>query len=87
MLEVSLGDTHATDPDGFATRPAGYWNGEGLETRFGATAVFWTATPHGDHLAWSRVINMQDRALRRATQHPEYGFSVRCVTDAPSSNR
>lgn len=65
----------------FGARPAGYKNDEGFENFFGTRAVFWTATPHDQHLVWSRVLSSD--ALRRAPQHPQYGFSVRCVADRP----
>lgn len=63
----------------FSARPSGYWNEEGFETRFGSVAVFWTATPAGSDLVWSRVITATDPPVRRASQHPHYGLSIRCV--------
>lgn len=69
---------------GFQARPAGYWNDHGFETYFGTRAVFWTATPQDEHFVWSRVLD-SDGALRRAPQHPQYGFSVRCVFGPPAS--
>jgi len=68
-------------PAGFAARAAGYWNDAGFDNRFGRTAVFWTATAGDSDLVWSRVITVEADSLRRAPQHPHYGFSVRCVRD------
>jgi uncharacterized protein (TIGR02145 family) len=72
-------------PSSFNARPAGYWNDQGLETRFRSVAVFWTATPAGSGIAWSRVITATDPPVRRASQHAHYGLSVRCI--ASSVNR
>lgn len=63
----------------FSARPAGYWNDSGFDSRFGQTAVFWTSTQQDSHFVWSRTISAQHDTLRRVTQHPQYGFSVRCV--------
>jgi uncharacterized protein (TIGR02145 family) len=65
------------DRPGFKARPAGYWNDQGFDDLFGTRAVFWTSTPQDEHLVWSRVLSID--SLRRAPQHPQYGFSVRCV--------
>ncbi len=70
-----------------AVRPAGYQNDEGFENFFGSRAVFWTATRQDEHLVWSRVVAAGAPSLRRAPQHPQYGFSVRCVRGTPSSSR
>jgi uncharacterized protein (TIGR02145 family) len=72
----------ATDVVHFDARPAGYFNDQGFETFFGVRAVFWTATPQDAHFVWSRVIRADSDSVRRAPQHPQYGFSVRCVSDA-----
>lgn len=66
---------------GFLARPAGYSNDQGFETYFGTRAIFWTATAQDAHFAWSRVIDGAGTSLRRAPQHPQYGFSVRCLAD------
>ena len=66
---------------GFRARPAGYSNDQGFETYFGTRATFWTATTQDTHFAWSRVIGGASPSLRRAPQHPQYGFSVRCLSD------
>lgn len=75
-------DTPASVPVGMAVRPAGYHNDEGFENFFGTRAVFWTATRQDEHLVWSRVVAAGTSSLRRAPQHPHYGFSVRCVLGA-----
>lgn len=69
----------ALERPGFKARPAGYWNDQGFDNLFGTRAVFWTSTRQDEHLVLSRVLGRE--GLRRAPQHPEYGFSVRCVRD------
>lgn len=70
-----------TNETGFSARPAGYWNDSGFDNRFGQTAVFWTSTHQDSHFVWSRTISAQHDTLRSVTQHPQYGFSVRCIKD------
>ncbi len=66
---------------GFRARPAGYANDQAFDTLFGTRAVFWTATTQDAHFVWSRVLSAGADSLRRAPQHPQYGFSVRCLAD------
>jgi uncharacterized protein (TIGR02145 family) len=70
----------------FAVRPAGYANDQGFDNYFCSRAVFWTSSPQDEHFVWSRVL-AEEGALRRAPQHPHYGFSVRCVCDRPVERR
>ena len=72
-------EDHGPEPASFQIRPAGYWNDQGFDNYFGSRAVFWTATPKDAHFVWSRVVGENSNELRRAEQHPQYGFSVRCV--------
>ena len=71
----------ATNETGFSARPAGYWNESGFDNRFGLTAVFWSSTQVDSHFVWSRTLSANHDTLRRAPQHPQYGFSVRCIKD------
>lgn len=72
----------------FGARPAGYANNEGFDNYFRSRAVFWTSTRLDEHLVWSRVLGAEGTPLRRAPQHSQYGFSVRCVSDLhPRSHR
>lgn len=83
------GTATAADAVAFRARPAGYANDEGFDDFFGSRAVFWTATAQDDHFVWSRVLASDQPDLRRAPQHPQYGFSVRCVRNVsePSTRR
>ncbi len=76
-------NTGATNPAGFSARPAGYWNDSGFENNFGSRAVFWSSTKQDSHFVWSRTLSHDHDSLRRAPQHPQYGFSVRCIKDVP----
>ena len=69
------------DVESFAALPAGYANDAGLDNLFGQRAVFWSATADGDEFAWARSMRMDAAQLERASQHPHYGFSVRCVAN------
>jgi uncharacterized protein (TIGR02145 family) len=71
----------------FGALPAGYSNDQGFETFFGTRAVFWTDTPQDSHFVWSRVIDTESTSLRRAPQHPQYGFSVRCLSALQPASR
>lgn len=66
---------------GFQILPAGYANDAGLDNQFGARAVFWSASADGDEYAWARSWRLGSTQIARASQHPHYGFSVRCVAD------
>ncbi|MBL7959651.1 fibrobacter succinogenes major paralogous domain-containing protein [bacterium] len=74
-------DKNATNETGFSARPAGYWNENGFDNRFGLTAVFWSSTQVDSHFVWSRTVSAKHDTLRRAPQHPQYGFSIRCIRD------
>ena len=71
----------ATNRSGFAARASGYWNGGEFDNLFGRVAVYWTATAADTHFVWTRTLKSGDDSLHRVTQHPNYGFSVRCVRD------
>jgi uncharacterized protein (TIGR02145 family) len=71
----------ATNRVGYSARPAGYWNEEGFDNLFGRATVFWSATPQDTHFVWTRSLSASHDSLRRVTQHPNYGLSVRCVRD------
>ena len=72
-------------PVPLAVRPAGYHSDGEFDSLFGARAVFWSATPQDEHLVWSRVVVNGTPPLRRATQHPQYGFSVCCIMASDAS--
>lgn len=77
-----LPNVGATNHLGFAARAAGYWSGGEFDSQFGQTAVFWSATPQDTHFVWTRTLASGHDSLRRVPQHPNFGFSVRCVKDA-----
>ena len=71
----------ATNRSRFAARGSGYWNGGQFDNMFGRVAVYWTATAADTHFVWTRTLRSDDDSLHRLTQHPNYGFAVRCVQD------
>ena len=71
----------ATNRSGFAAHASGYWNGGAFDNLFGRVAVYWSATAADTHFVWTRTLKSEDDSLHRVTQHPNYGFSVRCVRD------
>lgn len=74
-----ISNKSTTNETGFSVRPAGYWNDSGFDNQFGLTAVFWSSTQTDSHFVWCRTFNTNNDTLHRATQHPQYGFSVRCI--------
>ena len=72
-------NTSSTIAAAFSARSAGYWNDGEFDNRFGKTAVFWSSTPADSHFVWARTLSTNHDTLRRAQQHPHYGFSVRCI--------
>jgi len=76
-------NTGATNAAAFNARPAGYWNEGGFDNNFGLRAVFWSSTKQNSHFVWSRTLSYDHDSLRRAPQHPQYGFSVRYIKDMP----
>jgi uncharacterized protein (TIGR02145 family) len=70
-----------TNEAGFSARPAGYWNDGVFDNQFGSVAVFWSSTRADSHFVWSRTMSTSHDTMRRAPQHPQYGFSVRCIRD------
>ena len=69
----------ATNKSKFAARPSGYWSGDEFASLFGRTAVYWSATPQDTHFVWTRTLSTAHDSLRRVTQHPGYGFAIRCL--------
>ena len=74
-------NTGATNETGLSARPAGYYNDQGFENNFGLRCIFWCSTRRDTHFIWTRVLSYDHADLRRAHQHPQYGFSIRCVKD------
>lgn len=71
----------ATNRSGFTARASGYWSGGEFDNLFGRVAVYWSATAADTHFVWTRTLRPGDDSLHRVTQHPSFGFAVRCVRD------
>lgn len=64
----------------FSVRPAGYGNTE-HPNNFNSKAIFWSSSKEDEHFIWTYILEEGKDAIRKASQHPEYAFSVRCVKD------
>lgn len=64
---------------GFSVRPAGYSNTGEFENLFSTHAIFWSVTKVDTHFVNGFVLSQSADSIRKAPQHPVYGFSVRCV--------
>ena len=64
---------------GFTVRPAGSGNNGQWPNRFGERTLFWSSTIDDDHYRWTYIFEENKDKVRKAHQHPTYGFSVRCI--------
>ncbi|WP_424961480.1 fibrobacter succinogenes major paralogous domain-containing protein [Ekhidna sp.] len=64
----------------FSVRPAGYGNIE-HPNNFNKSAIFWSSSKEDEHFIWTFILEDDTDSIRKASQHPEYAFSVRCVKD------
>lgn len=63
----------------FSGRPAGSGNNGEYDNHFGEKTLFWSATKEDEHFVWTYILELHNDAVRTASQHPTYAFSVRCV--------
>ncbi len=70
-----------SNASGFSVRPSGYWSDGRFNSLFGSDAVFWTSTRVDNQFVWGVRLRDDSDSVRFAPQHPEFGFSVRCVED------
>lgn len=71
-------DKSNTNSSLFSVRPAGYENTE-FDNFFNSKALFWSKTDTSDHFIWTYIFEEDSNNIRRASQHPTYAFSVRCI--------
>lgn len=74
-------EENITNESGFSIRPAGFGNNGEFNNQFGNKAYLWSKTKLNDHDVWAFVIEKGAYTIRKAPQHPTYGYSVRCVKD------
>lgn len=63
----------------FSVRPAGYGNNGEHDNNFNSKAILWSSSKEDDHFVWTYVLELGKDSIRKASQHPEYAFSVRCI--------
>ena len=64
---------------GFSVRPTGYGNSGEFDNGFGEKTLFMSKTKDNEHDIWTYIFEQGKSSIRKAPQHPTYGFSVRCV--------
>jgi len=69
-----------TNTSGFGAKPAGYGNTE-HPNQFGLRADFWSSTITSE-FRWTYIFEKGKTSVRKAEQHKEYAYSVRCVRGA-----
>ncbi len=71
----------ASNKSGFSIRPAGYGNSGEFDNNFGQKTLFWSKTKENEHDVWTFIAETGLDSIRWASQHPTYGFSIRCVKE------
>lgn len=66
---------------GFSIRPAGSGNNGEYPDYFREKTLFWSSTKEDTHFVWTYILERDMDTVRRASQHPTYAFSVRCIKD------
>ncbi|WP_185969226.1 FISUMP domain-containing protein [Aliiglaciecola sp. M165] len=67
------------DTSGFSALPAGYGNNGEHPNKFTKVAIFWSKDMEDKEFGWTFILELNSEDIRQASQHLEYGFSVRCV--------
>lgn len=82
------GRTHWMNPNvaarnetGFSALGGGFRNRFGLCMNFGSDAIYWTSTKHVSDTTWFHDLSYYRSSIRRMSDDPRYGYSVRCVRD------
>ena len=63
----------------FSIRPAGFGNNEEHHNEFKNKTLFWSSSKEDEHFIWTVILGLDKDAIRMASQHPTYAFSVRCI--------
>ena len=75
------GETN-TNTSGFSVSPTGIGNHQEHPNQFGENSLYWSSDRDGEHFIWTYIFERGSNQIRKASQHPTYAFSVRCVKDA-----
>jgi len=72
-------NTGGNNASGFTALPGGYrYYDNGIFYSLHLNCFFWSSSSSGNH-AWYRYLTYDYTQVLREKEHPEYGFSVRCV--------
>lgn len=71
----------SSNSTGFSVRPTGYGNSGEFDNGFGEKTLFMSKTKDNEHDIWTYIFEKGKSSIRKAPQHPTYGFSVRCVKE------
>ncbi|MEP0987293.1 fibrobacter succinogenes major paralogous domain-containing protein [Ekhidna sp.] len=68
-----------TNSTQFSARPTGIGNNQEHPNNFGDNTLFWSSSKEQEHFIWTYILEKGKNTIRKASQHPTYAFSVRCV--------
>ncbi|WP_282121799.1 fibrobacter succinogenes major paralogous domain-containing protein [Algibacter mikhailovii] len=63
----------------FSVRPAGIGNNQEHPNNFDENTLFWSNSKEEEHFVWTYIFERGNDKIRKASQHPTYAFSVRCI--------
>ena len=63
----------------FSARPTGIGNNEEHPNNFNSKTLFWSSDKEEEHFIWTYIFEKGINTIRKASQHPTYAFSVRCI--------
>ncbi|WP_298534693.1 FISUMP domain-containing protein [uncultured Algibacter sp.] len=63
----------------FSARPAGIGNSQEHPNNFNEKILFWSNSKEEEHFIWAYIFEKGKNKIRKASQHPTYAFSVRCI--------
>ncbi|EZH73509.1 hypothetical protein ATO12_16360 [Aquimarina atlantica] len=64
---------------GFSIRPSGIGNNKEHPNNFGENTLFWSDSKEEEHFIWTYILEKGKTKIRKASQHPTYAFSIRCI--------
>ncbi|MCR9251194.1 MAG: fibrobacter succinogenes major paralogous domain-containing protein [bacterium] len=65
----------------FSSRPAGFGNNGEHSNQFNKKTLFWSKSKETEEFIWTYIFELENDSIRKASQHPTYAFSVRCVKE------
>ena len=71
-------DGNGTNSSGFSSLPGNYRDDNGNFSSTGVNSYWWSSSPNGSY-AWYRNVDWIYHKVNRLYNHPQHGFSVRCI--------